>query len=254
MITSQIYAKWKTLCIVADIPDSWRDHPSLADLDALEDVGKRHVVDPSAVTAALCEVMRCTPDEVTETALLITHIPLVLHLAHRTVAHHDCATHQDVCATVATEVWLTLMGHSWAPGAQPSQRTLNASGAATRIRLDALHRITAESRRRRVDQIPVPPDTVIDLTAAEATPAAPTSEEEIAALLDWAVEHDHLSAHDADFLGAWVDAQHHQGTEQVAAAYGLSWPAARKRASRIIARLTRAAPELSRSMLAEAAA
>lgn len=254
MITSQIYAKWKTLCTVADIPDSWRDHPSLADLDILDDVRKRHLDDPSAATAALCEVMRDHPDEITETALLITHIPLVLHLAHRTVAHHDCATHQDVCATVATEVWLTLMGHSWAPGAGPSQRTLDASGAATRIRLDALHRITAESRKRRVDQIPVPPDTVIDLTASDAVTSDPSSEEEIAALLDWAVEHDHLSAHDADFLRTWVDAQHHQGTEQVAAAYGLSWPAARKRASRAVARLTRAAPELSRSRLMEAAA
>lgn len=233
-LVGRLNAEWSRLCADPGTPSAvadWaRRHPELAGCLALEDV-------ELAVAAAGAE----RADRILLTLLRLaqagdslagrTVLQLMLGKAVRiatTRAGRD--TKPALEHTAVAALWTTIATY-------PIER--RPAKVAANLAMETLRAVTGELTHQ-LSETPTSPDVL----AADLMPLTPsertTADHELLDLLTWAVDEGTISAADATLiLDIYSPAPGTEGGAAAAERHGLSWPAARQRASRALRKIAR---------------
>ncbi|PSL01375.1 hypothetical protein CLV30_114105 [Haloactinopolyspora alba] len=203
---------------------SWaRVHPALAGCASPGDVEHRVVSAPERADDVLLALVRLAHDgdDLAGRTVLQLMLGKALRIAG-TRAGQD--PRPDLEHAAISALWTTIATY-------PVER--RPGRVAANIAMETLRLVSAELAHRRCET-PASPDDV-DLTAA---PARPRADVELMNLLVWAVERGTVTAADATLvLDIYSPAPGESGGTAAAERHGLSWPAARQRASRAARRI-----------------
>jgi hypothetical protein len=137
---------------------------------------------------------------------------------------------QNLEQTAVTALWTVIATY-------PAHR--RPTKVAANLAMDTLRLVTAELNHCQAET-PASPDTLA-ATGEDRAPADEPADLELLNLLAWAVDHNTVSKADATLImDIYCPAQGEEGGAAAAARHGLSWPAARQRASRAVRKITAA--------------
>lgn len=129
-----------------------------------------------------------------------------------------------------TALWTTIATY-------PTAR--RRAKVAANLAMDTLHTVCADLAHQRTET-PAEPDTLAAALAGQSPPESP-ADLELVVLLAWAVDRHAITAAEASLIvDIYSPAPGSHGGQAAAAKHSLTWPAARKRASRAVRKITQA--------------
>lgn len=226
-LIGQLNIEWDQLCVAdatASMVVGWADHhAALANCAVLVDVEHAVTRDADAVLLALLRETQ-NGDQLAGRTVL----QLMLGKAVRVAASHaGRAPLHELEACAVTALWDVIASY---PVVRRPEKV------AANIAMDTLHRVVDELAHDRHEQA-VSPDVLDPSHNDDGGPA----DLDLLNLLAWAVDNNTISAADASLLvDIYVPAPGQVGGKAAADRHGISWAAARQRASRAVRRITHA--------------
>ncbi|WP_116947863.1 hypothetical protein [Jiangella endophytica] len=233
-LVGRLNTEWSRLCADPRTEPAvahWgRRHPELSGCFALDDVELAvAAADPERADQILLALLRLaqTGDSLAGRTVLQLMLGKAVRIA-TTRAGRD--TRPALEHTAVAALWTTIATY-------PIER--RPAKVAANIAMETLRAVTGELTHQ-LTETPTSPDLLaadlMELTPSERT----TADHELLDLLTWAVDEGTITAADATLiLDIYTPAPGTDGGAAAAARHGLTWPAARQRASRAIRKVAR---------------
>lgn len=235
-LIGQLNAEWSALCAdestTATVTSWAMGHGSLAGCARLADVERAVAAGgPDDRDRILLALLREAHDG--DELAGRTVLQLMLGKAVRIAARHCGRDSRESLEHAAVgALWTTIATY-------PIVR--RPARVAANIAMDTLRAVCGELAHDRTEA-PTEPDALARATRAE--PAASPADLELVELLAWAVDAALVTAADATLIvDIYAPAAGESGGAAAAERHGLSWPAARQRASRAVRKITQAVRE-----------
>lgn len=231
-LVGQLNAEWNRLCAdprtesaVARWAARHPELPALAGCLALEDVepavSGAGGEEADQILLALLRLTR-SGDSLAGRTVLQLMLGKAVRIA-TTRAGRD--TRPSLEHTAVAALWTTIATY-------PLER--RPAKVAANIAMDTLRAVTTELTHQ-LSETPTSPDVLTDDLLPVTPPGRTTADHELLDLLTWAVDEGTITAADATLiLDIYTPAPGIEGGAAAAERHGLSWPAARQRASRAV--------------------